>query len=162
IELGALSDSIQALLQANQPAAAIALVDRLIARTTDPPSREKLAAAREEIVKSVGRNTAIDEYNAGIAAAQQDRADEARAHFVSAQKLAADEDLRTAATQALARLDSNVVDERAAAAFERGVRAWKAGDYRGAKVHFDSTKTMAMDERLRASAVKASADAGAQ
>ena len=92
---------------------------------------------------------------------RQERPADARVHFAAAQKLAADEDLKGSAGQAVARLDSVIADRHAADAFERGVRAWKAGDLRVARSHFDSTKALALSAQLRAAATEASSNAGA-
>jgi tetratricopeptide (TPR) repeat protein len=161
IEKVAVRDSVQALLDAGQPAAALALVDRFIATFPEGKERSELLSARAEITVGAAQYAAIEEYNAGVEATRQDRPAEARVHFVAAQKQAVNDDLRGAAAQAIARLDSVLADGHAADAFERGVRAWKAGDYRAARSRFDSTQALAMSPGLRASAAEAASNAGA-
>ena len=114
------------------------------------------------IAQRAHEDSAYAEFNAGVEAATHDRIAEARAHFVTAQGLATDDDLRMSAERSIARIDSELADAGARRVFERGVSAWNAGDFRAAKSHFDSTSVQALNPELRASAADASANASAR
>ena len=161
IEQLALRDSVQSLLEARRPAAAAELVDRLIAGTGDGRKRAELLSLRAEILSAVTLDSAIDEYNAGVEAARQHLDADARAHFIAAQSLAVDDPLRAKAGRAIARLDSLQADGRAEAAFQRAARAWRAGDYGGAKARFDSMKVLAASPEVRSAAQDGSDNAAA-
>ena len=115
----------------------------------------------DAIAQRAHADSAYAEFNAGVEAATHERIAEARVHFVAAQALATDDDLRKNAERSIARVDSMLADEVAQQAYERGGRAWNARDFRAAKSHFDSTQAMALNPALRASAADASSNASA-
>jgi tetratricopeptide (TPR) repeat protein len=122
-------------------------------------------AARHETMSAIDTlsalDSAVDEYNAGVDAARAGRAAEAREHFLAAERLAGDDEMRVDCRQAVASIDSILVDERARAIFGRAMRAGQAGNFAGAQAGFDSTKAMTTIEMLRAAAENGSHNAEA-
>ena len=161
IDQVALRDSVEKLLSGGDPTAALALMDRRIASTSDAHERSDLQSVRADIAAMSTEQNAYAEYKAGIDAARQENAAEAKTHFEAAQRATNDPTLRDAAARAVANLDSVLANEGARSTFDRAVKAWNAGDYHGAKARFDSVQVLTTSADVRDAARDGSANASA-